>query len=491
MYKATLICISGYLVLGAFLQLPEFNLYDSKRILQMGLFIIIGLYLGASLLRQKSNPVNFMSAGYPVPSKPVIAAFAVFITSGFISTLFSNRIEYAALEYLYFFLLLSCMFLIIPRSLKKHYLLGKVIFTTALLYSGLYLIIFFGNYISSFMDPMIVMWPEKYSFSIVFEGSELKGREVLYFVNKRFFNHTQTWTLPILTGLLLMLYKKRPQDFILHSLLFLAVSFWWMLIFASGGRGSTVALISSLLIIAILFRKEAVVMIKITGATFISGGVLYFLFFRLFSMDGIPMMRSAKNVNLRLQSWEQASELWMQSPLFGMGPMHFASMQNMIDSIPWSAHPHNFYLQILAEWGVIAFLALAVLFFMAGKMVIMNFSKNKRNSPNRIIYISVTWSMAAALIHAFVSGVLVTPMSQIWFILIGAWLLGISMRESLMKGKFYRINYMRYVYLLLLGLVLFLTYEDILTLKSLYSEYMATYPDDQFFPRFWGQGLFE
>jgi putative inorganic carbon (hco3(-)) transporter len=490
MYKAKVICISGFLVLGAFLQLPEFNLYDSKRILQMGLLIIIGLLAGISLL-QKNKSSFFVPAGDPVPSKPVIAAFAVFIIAGLISTLLSDRIEFAALEYLYFFLLLAAMFMIIPQSLRNHYLIGQVIFATALFYTGLYLIIFFGNYISSFMDPMIVMWPEKYSFSIIFEGSELKGREVLYFVNKRFFNHTQTWTLPILIGLLLMLYKKRPQDFILHSLLFLAVSFWWMLIFASGGRGSTVALISSLLIIAILFRKEAIAMIKIAGATFISGGVFYYLFFRLFSTDGIPMMRSAKNVNLRLQSWEVATELWMQNPFFGMGPMHFASMQNMIDSIPWSAHPHNFYLQILTEWGIIAFLALAVLLFMAGKMVIRNFSGIVRNSSNRIIYISITWSMAAALIHAFVSGVMVTAMSQVWFILIGAWLLGFSMRGSSSNENFRRINYMSYVYLLLLGAVLFLTFEDILTLKSLYSEYMATYPDDQFFPRFWGQGLFE
>jgi O-antigen ligase len=181
----------------------------------------------------------------------------------------------------------------------------------------------------------------------------------------------------------------------------------------------------------------------------------------------------------------------MQNPFFGMGPMHFASMQNMIDSIPWSAHPHNFYLQILTEWGIIAFLALAVLLFMAGKMVIRNFSGIVRNSPNRIIYISITWSMAAALIHAFVSGVMVTPMSQVWFILIGAWLLGFSMRGSSSNENFRRINYMSYVYLLLLGAVLFLTYDDILTLKSVYSDYMSQYPDHQFFPRFWGQGLFE
>lgn len=492
MHKVFIICISVYLVLAAFLQLPDLNLYDSKRILQLGLFTVIGVMICVSFLQKQkiytNKPLRNRSF---ILSKKIVVIISVLGIAGFISVLSSEQISYAALEYLFFFLLLSVMFLMVPGSLRKHYFLGQAIFVTALLYSGLYLVIFFGNYISSYMDPMIIMWPDKLTFTIVLEGAELKGKEVLYFVNKRFFNHTQTWTLPVLTGLLVFLRVKRPQDYILHTLLFLTVSFWWMLVFASGGRGSTVALISSLLIITVLIRKEAYAMIKYGCATFISGGIFYFLFFRLFSADGFPMMRSTENYNMRLESWQHSADLWIQNPFFGIGPHHFSSMQYMIDSAPWSAHPHNFYLQFLTEWGTIAFLAMAVLLYLAGRMVLNNYSKIDKNSPNRIIYISVTWSMAAALIHAFVSGVMITPMSQIWFILIGAWLLGFSMRGSSLKENFSRINYMNFIYLTLLGVVLFLTYEDILTLNSIYSEYMAQYPGDQFFPRFWGQGLFE
>lgn len=492
MNKISIVCISVYLILAAFLQLPDMNLYDSKRILQLGLFTVIGVTIFINFFQKQkfytNNPLRNQNFIF---SKKIAALILLLGITGFISVLFSIQSGHAALEFLFFFLLLTLIYLISPGRLREHYFLGQAIFITALLYSNIYLIIFFGNYISSYLDPMIIMWPEKLSYTIAYEGIELKGREVLYFVNKRFFNQTQTWTIPVLTGLFLFIFQKRPKDRFLHLLLFLLISFWWMLVFASGGRGTTVSLIASIMVIAILYRKDVFRFIKAWGFTFITGGIFYFLFFRLFSSDGLPMMRSTENYNMRLETWEHALDLWIQNPIFGIGPYYLASMQYMIDGSPWSAHPHNFYIQFLTEWGLIAFLAMSVLLFLAGRIVYNNYTKIGRNSPNRIIYIAVTWSMAAALMHAFISGVMVTPMSQIWFVLIGAWLLGYAKRDLTLENSTSQISYLNYVYVLLLCIILFVIYEDLLTLQSLYTEYMTNYPGDQFFPRFWGQGLFE
>jgi hypothetical protein len=125
---------------------------------------------------------------------------------------------------------------------KTALFFGKVIFLTAVIYTGLYIIIFFGNYIISFIDPMVLLWPNKYDFSIIYDGVEYHGKEILYFVNIRFFNHTQTWTLPVLIGLLTFLQKKN-WDKSIRAILFFLISFWWMLLIASTGRGAMFGII--------------------------------------------------------------------------------------------------------------------------------------------------------------------------------------------------------------------------------------------------------
>jgi O-antigen ligase len=85
-----------------------------------------------------------------------------------------------------------------------------------------------------------------------------------------------------------------------------------------------------------------------------SGAVAFVLLFLLVprAMGGegvvdLARVVYAESVSERLKLWSIAQQLALANPLFGVGPMHFAYTYNGS-----GAHPHNFWLQLAAEWGV-------------------------------------------------------------------------------------------------------------------------------------------
>jgi putative inorganic carbon (hco3(-)) transporter len=476
-----------YLTIIPYVTLPDIGYYDSKRIFQIFLFLIIGLFAGKSILDFKDKLYWFEWSQISLNEKLIYFSFTILFISGYISVLKSYEFSYSYLEFTFFLLLLSVIYVIKPESDREQYRLGIYLILSALFYSIVYLIIFFGNYISSFSDPLLPLWPDRLSYSIIIDGVELKGKEVLFFVHKRFFNHTQTWTLPILIGLLLFYLNKNRKEKVAHIFIFILISFWWMLIFASGARGSFIALFSALLVILLFFRKDVFPFIKTAAGTSMVGGIFYYLFFRVIASDGIPIIRTSDSG--RFQMWERAIDLWLNEPLFGIGPLQYAKI---INSTPYFSHPHNFYIQFLTEWGLIAFVSLVLMLFVFYKMIIGNFKNTHRNPANKIIYIAFVWAITSALIHASLSGVMHTPLSQIWLILICAWLIGHSKttnKNSLSKYKNSKYGYI--IYLILLIVLISIITNDISSLTSSYEEYLNKYSGHSLYSRFWEQGLFE
>jgi O-antigen ligase len=77
----------------------------------------------------------------------------------------------------------------------------------------------------------------------------------------------------------------------------------------------------------------------------------------LFHVDSIAYSRYATviesgrfsnfaSVGSRWTLWRISMEAALAHPLLGIGPMHFAYVDN-----GEGAHPHNFWLQLAAEWG--------------------------------------------------------------------------------------------------------------------------------------------
>lgn len=486
MNRIILVLLSVFLVLTAYTQLPDLMQYDSKRILQIFILIVAGILVLVSIIKAYLNKDVKSPTTYFEVSKPPVVAMAILFLAGLISVFLSTNIQFALLEFTFLFLLLSLAFSIAPRTRNNHYFLGRLILGTALIYSLTYIIIFFGNYISSFLNPMITLWPEKYNFIINVDGKELMGKEVLYFDHKRFFNHTQTWTLPLLVGLTAF-YTCKEQKKLQTILLTVLASFWWMLIFASGGRGSMLSLVLSIGILTMIWGRDLIPFLKFGSISLVFGALHYLIFFKWIPSSNAtsPLLRSSDSG--RLDMWQGALESWLQTPLFGIGPMHYSKLE----SAPFFAHPHNFYIQFVTEWGLFAFIALAFLIGFLVKYIVDNYPDKNQKFQSRFLYISVSWSLSAALIHAFFSGVFHTPMSQLWFVLLISWLLGFNRKKSSVTQFNTFQRYASFIYVVLILIVSLIVYDDVLTIYQGYEEYISNYPESKFYPRFWGQGLFD
>lgn len=487
MRKIIIFLIVGFLIFSLYIQLPDIYQYDSKRILQLLVLLTIGILLLIPILKSLSKGHSLNSLKFP-ESKLILASVILLFVAGLISVILASNFRNALLEFSFFFILFSLVLILAPTNLRQHYFFGKVISATALIFSALYVVIFLGNYISSFYNPMIAVWPERYDFTITIDDVVLVGKEVLFFDNVRFFNQIQTWTLPIIVGFIAY-FKTLKKNITFEFLLVLLASFWWMLLFATGGRGTILGTLLSLIILLFIFKREAYQLLKNGVVTFFVGGLFYTIFFKVIASDvkTTSLARNFSSGSKRLELWGNALKTWLDTPFFGVGPMHNAKMSS---AGPDYAHVHNFYLQILSEWGSIAFFALVVLIVMFLYSIFKNYSKANRSASNKIIFITFTWALTAGLIHAFVSGVMMTPMSQMWAVMLLAWFLGFSNR-ILMNKQFLQIKYIHGLYIIFLVTILWLVSDDIFNLQEIYREYLMKYPNSILYPRFWGQGLFE
>lgn len=476
------IIISVYLIFGSYVQLLDFTLYDSKRLFQIGVFISFGILCMIGFFQPKISLNQHLPS---IKNGYIRYSLVILLISGIISSILSDFLRYAILEYSFTILLLIIILLLAPRTKRSKYNLSKFVFSTALLYSSIYIIIFIGNYITSYIDPMTLIWPNKYHQTIIYDGVEYGGRETLFFVNTRFFNHTQTWTFPLLIGLLAFLKSKKWNKSIL-TLIILLISIWWALLLATSGRGATVGILISLLLLFLLFKKDVVPILKYTLITLTLGIVLYFILFIL------PAGEGTTETVLRIESsrfyrWTGALSVWWVNPLFGIGPMHYAA----IGPSQMVAHPHNFYLQFLSEWGLIAFMAFSALLIIGLRSIYNNIIVTEHQSPNRIIHITFAWSLTAVLIHAFFSGIMHTPMSQMWLIFVVSWLFEFKFRGHIKHDPLiHKYFNLKNIYLVILIIVMILIINDIFHLNEIYQKYQSQYPGNNLYPRFWGQGLF-
>lgn len=468
-----------YLVFAPYMRIPGFQFYDSKRIWQLLIFFLLSLGFLYKWYLQKPK-TNKIQLNFSLGTTYFYLMCGV-VVSGLISVFLSDYIGYALLEFSFILMIVLLIIFLSPTSYKELYRQGRFIYITAIIFSSIYVIIFIGNYITSFIDPMTVLWPNKITYSIAFGDTTLTGREILYYSNKRFFNHTQTWTFPILISAVIYFKNRFGGWFRVESiLLFVLVSVWWLLVFASGGRGTLIAVIASTILMLFLFKKEAADFFKICFSTLIAGlgGYLFFYIYLPVSREA-PLLRFTDNN--RFDLWQNGLELWFRNPFFGVGPMHYAKM----DGLPEEAHPHNFFVQFLSEWGGISFIFLMGILFLFVRSTIKLRKTTGFVHSRSLVVISMYASFCAALIHALVSGVMHTPMSQMWLVVILGWILAWNCKN---ESRFFDKRVLSILLIILIVTVLFLTVPIIDELSATYIDYLQKYPDSKIWPRFWGKG---
>jgi O-antigen ligase len=109
--------------------------------------------------------------------------------------------------------------------------------------------------------------------------------------------------------------------------------------------------------------------------------------------------------------WRCALGLIAQHPWLGVGPMHFAHEAWRICT---GAHPHDWVLQIAAEWGLPAFLCLVfVLATGARALVARARAVPRADAPGQAVATALLVALVAILVDGLVSGVIVMPQSQL------------------------------------------------------------------------------
>ncbi len=244
------------------------------------------------------------------------------------------------------------------------------------------------------------------------------------FSNIRFFGHVQTMLLPFLLLPALWWGASLRQ----RVLLGIVPVLWWMLVVASGTRGTWVALIAGVLAVLVYGGSASHRWIKWQIAAFCCGLGCYAVFVLLVPyLLGEPAFflhrtQDIMSLSLRGIIWSDALGFIREHPLFGIGPMHFAYHANAV-----AAHPHNMILQFMAEWGIPAALLFTAV-FAAGGLAFAGHVRHAARQQDRghLIHIAMLAALTGAAAQAMVDGVLVMPVSQTLLALLCGWALGMT-----------------------------------------------------------------
>jgi O-antigen ligase len=121
----------------------------------------------------------------------------------------------------------------------------------------------------------------------------------------------------------------------------------------SGSRTGWIAILCAAIVVS-FFGSEGRRWLKWQLAFAVSGALLWGFLFHwlpaLLSMMAAPetgRFSDFASVGARWKLWRISVESALAHPFLGLGPMHFAYVDNGD-----GAHPHNFWLQLAAEWGI-------------------------------------------------------------------------------------------------------------------------------------------
>lgn len=246
------------------------------------------------------------------------------------------------------------------------------------------------------------------------------------FSNIRFYAQFLIWTVPFVLAILVLYPKIASRNAIVSILMF-----DWAYQFLTGTRAFILALAITIPVVWLFTKadkqlwKQYAKWLLITAS---GGFVLYVLMlFVIPALCGVDIDmaldasagRDMWNSRGRVHLWQEAFRLMRENPWLGAGPM----MTAMLVDLKTSAHPHNFVLQLLAEWGI-PFTA-ALLFFITFGIL----RWKKLIDVNRIermpLALPVVAALSAGITAGLVDGLMVMPVSLVFMTLVIGLLAGL------------------------------------------------------------------
>ncbi|WP_332879046.1 O-antigen ligase family protein [Massilia sp. S19_KUP03_FR1] len=369
--------------------------HDQQRCIEIVALCVIAMIALVRIARGKMPAVP-ISVGIPL---------LAFVALGLASVATALSLRHAVNEWSTLLLLLLLVFAIADElagnSKRLHGVLRWIGITCAL-YSLLVMVVYLMALASGFQ-------PDGFVLSVGFS-------------NYRFLNHTQTALMP----LIILLCVTVPMTDRWRKAWFVLAAFWWAILFVTEARASVLALAVGCAIAFGLRRAHARPVLAMMTKTALAGIVLYAVIFLLLPLlFGLQPVGSLSNVvartvanpaSDRLLLWKLALDLIAAHPWLGVGPQHFAHEGAKLYA---GAHPHNWILQIAAEWGIPALLcALGTIAFAARTLLRTGARVADSDLVNQSTFACLLVTCTAIFADGLLSGVIVMPQSQLAIVLV-------------------------------------------------------------------------
>ena len=437
--KPSLICLFFLCTLIPLIPIFSYDYHNHQRIIQ------IALLLSMSLIALTSFLGNIEPTFKLALNKKNGILFSVFIFFGSLSALMSMEQGFSLLYTFHISLLILTMCYVSTINDKRSILF--IIYALFIAHTSLILICL---------------------LNIIFTLSELQPLNpyIIYsgFINIRFFNQVQVFVLPFLVLLL----KFKSIQRIVFIILFLNL----LLIFIGQARGALLSFLA-FSIFALALKTTLKKQVLLGLACFILSCIAFYALDSL-NKGGAEILRTSSSG--RIDLWfNTLSSLSLKHLFIGNGPGVFE--MSLGSSAPFS-HPHNSLIEILNEWGLIAFICILTAVFTIFKKAITHLKKHKKD----IITESLFYSFAIGITYSLFSGVHVMPVSQTLLFIIWGLLLG-----RINKKRDQSISINKYLKALVATLFIFTWY---LYLQKAISIYNNIDPDKGYIygPRFWSVG---
>jgi len=305
----------------------ELTWHDQHRIGQIGL--LGGVVLGVLTIWRRD-----MAASAIRLPRWVGLAFAGAFGLGLVSAIAAAYPRFAALEWATLLLLLGLAWLLARQARQASVLFDMWAIRLVVALA----VVIALKIMTGYLAAMLAIG--RLDTIILFEGT---------FSNRRFFGQVASMAIPLLAYPLLRGGLSRSAQTALFALL----AVWWMLVIASGTRGTWMALAVAAVVLGAFAWRACAGWLRIQALALGAGALLFgILFIWLPVWFGLDAALENRLLNLATLSGREVlwSLAWTQiqaHPWLGVGPMHLAAIRN-----DFGAHPHNAVLQLAAELGV-------------------------------------------------------------------------------------------------------------------------------------------
>jgi O-antigen ligase len=458
----------GYVALVPSLSMvPGVGLYNEKRALQIGILVVVA----GVLIVSRSGRQRWLSTftGFPFWAR---LGLGTVLGLGLLSSALAPASFYAFLEVGHFVLLFVAVGVVASELRRAPQWTQRVLLGAVAVSGVLYAVYFATGYGMHLAIADIKLWPEG--------GTN--------YINIRSFNQFQTWTLPLFAGVLLSLPQHR---WVGKGVIFGLMSLWWALVFASNVRGTIVAMGVAAVGVGLLFRGRAKKWLIVQALALLAGLSIFYVLFT----GGAPPVteKFGSGSSNRLEHWQRCLELSRMHPWLGIGPMHFAWPPYQFTE-PTS--PHSALMKWLTEWGIPSALIMMGIVIWAGWRWIQNERRIALNDAetSNAVGVALVAAVLAGATHSMVSGLLVTPLSQMVFAFVGGWAWGRYYNSDRSPDRSASVKFSArshaLVCVLLVGAmgVVGASLKDLSTVEERRLAFRDAVEDNRFAPRYWTQG---